>query len=414
MSGLTSLIFGTVDLVSCLIDSGGLSVHTMPKFQTSPTTPTKSTHDRGPTPYFHGRRRILQNFIKQLENSAQQKDGTIFLIQGAPGVGKTALLYECGKLARERKWQVADIHPDALWNTAALMRSLGRGDEFETSERTGAVDIKLAKGGYTSVPVPRTTISILKEADIPLLLILDEAQILGISGKPPTEQAIHATNTLKEIHNGSLERSVVLLAAGLGTTLDAFGFLGISRFAEGCFVELGALSKESERAVIHDWLTKKGGVKGDPTAWIDMIVQETHQWPRHVHSYAKHAAEHLKENDGIMTSQGLSAVIELGQEGRKQYYKQRVGKFYGDQLQCLVGSISNNPLGEPISRLAIISSLAQTYDDKAEDLLEDFIEKGILEKNGKGLSIPIPSMQTWLQKNYGSKSGIFPRDKSAP
>jgi len=198
-----------------------------------------------------------------------------------------------------------------------------------------------------------------------------------------------------------MKRPVILLAAGLGTTLDTFESLGISRFSEGCFVELGALSRESERAVIYDWLTKKGGAKGDPTAWIDAIVQETHQWPRHVHSYAKHAAEHLKANDGIMTTPGLNAVIELGQEGRKQYYKQRVSKFYGDQLQCLVSSISNNPLGEPISRLAIMSSLARTYDDKAEDLLKDFIEKGILKKSGKGLSISIPSMHTWLEEEYG-------------
>ncbi|MCY4158912.1 MAG: hypothetical protein OXF48_04815, partial [Bacteroidetes bacterium] len=159
------------------------------------------------------------------------------------------------------------------------------------------------------------------------------------------------------------------------------------------------------RAVIYDWLTKEGGAQGNPAAWIDAIVQETHQWPRHVHSYAKHAAEHLKENGGIMTTQGLNAVIESGQEGRKQYYKQRVSKFYGDQLQRLMSSISNNPLGEPISRLAIISSLAQTYDDdKAEDLLKDFIEKGILEKSGKGLSIPIPSMHAWLKEEYGASS----------
>jgi len=169
---------------------------------------SKSTHDRGPTPYFHGRRDVLHDFGQQLTGAEDSRDGTIFLIQGAPGSGKTALLYECSKLARKHHWQVAEIHPDALWSTASLMRSLGRGGEYQISERIGTVDAVVVKGEYTSVPVPRTTISILQEMWYPLLLVLDEAQTLGASSRPSPEQSIHATNTLKEIHNGGLGRPV--------------------------------------------------------------------------------------------------------------------------------------------------------------------------------------------------------------
>ena len=68
-------------------------------------------------------------------------------------------------------------------------------------------------------------------------------------------------------------------------------------------------------------LLATGQARGDPAPWIDAIAQQTHGWPRHVHSYARHAAEHLKEKGGLMTPQGLKIVMELGEEGRKQYYK---------------------------------------------------------------------------------------------
>jgi len=355
--------------------------------------------DRGPSPYFHGRKRIRSNFSKHMELAKRVKSGgTTFLIQGAPGSGKTALLYECKKLAREHKWQVADIHPDALWSTAGLMRSLGRGDEYEISGTTGVVDVKLAKGEYTSVPVPRTVVSILKETRVPLLLILDEAQTLGTSGKPPLEQAVYATNTLKEIHNGELGRPVILLAAGLGTTLDAFASLGVSRFSEGCSMELGALSKESERAVIYDWLTKKGGAKGDPIAWMDAIAQETNQWPRHVHSYAKHAGQYLEKNDGVMTPQGLKAVMELGQRGRTQYYKQRMVGFDGDKLACLYEAIAEVESGAPFSKGLIFDRLEKKYGyERAEKVFKKIIDKGIFSPVDTEYCIPIPSMHDWMK-----------------
>ncbi len=88
--------------------------------------------------------------------------------------------------------------------------------------------------------------------------MLDEAQYLINLKKTPTEQT-RARDTLDVIHKGDVGRPVILLAAGLGMSKASFGELEISRFRGGCFVELGALEKDSERAVIQDWLVKEGG-----------------------------------------------------------------------------------------------------------------------------------------------------------
>ncbi len=362
--------------------------------------------DRGPTEYFHGRVRILANFDKLVEDSMKPRGASTFLIQGAPGAGKTALLYELGKIAEKRDWKVVKIKTSALWDRAKMLRALGIG-KWPGISRISMSLLEILETGISFSEPARSSTSMdavdrSKRKNERLILVMDEAQKLASAKNQPADRLEDAKELLESIHNGELSRPVILLTAGLGPTLEAFETLGVSRFKEGCVVELGALSKASERAVIQDWLVKEGGAKGDPAPWIDAIAQQTHGWPRHVHSYAEHAAGHLKEKGGIMTPQGLKIVMELGEEGRKQYYKQRVSTFYGDQLQCLVTSIANTPFGEPTSRLEIVSSLAQTYgNDQAEDLLKDFIEKGILEKSGKGLSISIPSMHTWLKEEYG-------------
>ena len=84
--------------------------------------------DRGPAKYFHGRKQILNDFGKVLDYSTQNKRGTIFLIQGAPGAGKTALLSECEKIAERKRWKVANIPVRAIWSVAELRQTLGMGN----------------------------------------------------------------------------------------------------------------------------------------------------------------------------------------------------------------------------------------------------------------------------------------------
>jgi len=370
----------------------------------SPTQYLAPVFDRGPTPYFHGRTQILNNFERLLEDFARKKSGTVIVIQGAPGVGKTALLHECKKCAWANRWEIANIGIGALWDPDNLLNSLGYEKRYTRTERSARLGIRWGGWGWKSARPKPNVKNILKNGIPPLLLIVDEAQALADQNVPSKDNKATAIEVLEAIHNGRLNRPVVLLAGGLRTTLKGFDSLKVSRFAEDCYVELGALSKESERAVIHDWIVKEGGAKGDPTQWIDTIARETHGWPRHVHSYAKCASNQLKEDSGIMTTDGLDAIIESGRKGRIQYYKQRINKFHGDELQCLLDSIADVSSKASTSRLTIMSALTQIYDkEEAEVLFDKFIEKGIIEQDGDGYVIPIPSMHTWLKDTYARK-----------
>ena len=138
--------------------------------------PLTAAFDRGPAKYFHGRKQILHDFKELLVRAAQAKSGTTFLIQGAPGAGKTALLHECEKLARSAKWKTANIDPNALWEPEILRHSLGQRKipkVVSGSIRIGTKDIADAelKVEWSQLTIRR----ILQSTRKPLLLKLDEA-----------------------------------------------------------------------------------------------------------------------------------------------------------------------------------------------------------------------------------------------
>ena len=367
-----------------------------------PKSPSDFVPDRGPAKYFHGRKTILDGFNGLLQYASQKTWGTIFLVQGAPGAGKSALLYECEKHARARKWEVADIGVGSLWNPYKLLDSLGLGDNYKPTEKSTQFGAKNVLGrGYKSTRPQTTVKNILNDGNKPLLLILDEAQVLGKEGVPPTNQRSDAVEVLEAIHNGKLDRPVILLVAGLGTTADAFGSFGISRFNRGCLVELGVLDKEAERAVIQDWLKKDGGAEGNLTPWIDAIAQESHGWPQQILSFMEPAVKRLDADNGIMTAVGLDAVLLAGHELQSEYYEQRAHDFSRKQRCSLAKLIVSDPLGEWLDEEFILESLTQEYGpEKASELFQQALHHGILHKRRGRYAVPIPSMQDWLVSGY--------------
>ena len=148
------------------------------------TIPLTAVRDRGSFRYFHERKQSQRNFKELLQRATQAGDGTTFLIQGAPGVGKTALVYELKKHALKGGWDVASIIPPALWDPDEMRYALGRGDRLKVTGVSGKVGVdaivKLEAGVDFSVnQETRTVLQVLRGGKKPLLLALDEAQALG-------------------------------------------------------------------------------------------------------------------------------------------------------------------------------------------------------------------------------------------
>ncbi len=211
------------------------------------------------------------------------KEGTTFIIHGAPGAGKTALLDQCQKRAEKDDWNIVKLYTTALWNPDDLLHCLGKSHTQITGLKgeigVGAEVLGHANIGFDVQRTTRTMMKILQDGKKPLLLILDEAQALGYKDVVPSEMKGVVTSVLNKIHNGDLGKAAILLAGGLKTTLDAFEIFGISRTAMKCVEELGPLSEKSTRAIIYAWLTNEGGAKGDVTKWVGSITKESNGWP---------------------------------------------------------------------------------------------------------------------------------------
>ena len=365
--------------------------------------PRTGSHDRGPTPYFHGRVDILSDFAEVLSDVRSTRGGMVRLIYGASGSGKSALLHECKNMAISNGFNSFYITVPSLWEVDNLREIMGHDDEYMSSESTYQVGLK---GIYTwarkRVRSKRSVKGLLRESTQPLLLILDEAQSMGNKEILRPKNKAKVTELLELIHNGKIGRPVVLLAAGLGAALTALKTLDISRFGENNTSELGPLSVEEARAVIVDWLVKDGMAKGDPTGWVNTIAKEAGVWPRHVHSYSVHASKHLKVMGGVMTPEGLQEVTSRGRNGRIGYYKERVSDFYVDEIKHVAKSIRKSSAGEVFDRLDVLKPLTKIYGHKkAIDLFDKLLVKGIIAaKGGDGYHIPIESMHTWLIDEY--------------
>ncbi len=361
-----------------------------PRKDTVPPPDPEIADDRGETKYFHGREKEVGGFLKKLSESKDRKTGTIFLVQGPPGVGKTALLGECRKRAEKEGWSTADIRPGALWNNMILRECLGIARKRLKKLTVGAsIEVMGLEVGLDFDSDASTPIQILQGKEAPLLLLLDEAQRLGDTRLIPDEKREAVTSILENIHNGKMDRPLVLLAGGLGNTLSSFHSLHISRFKNNCYFEMEALTKDEEQAVIRDWLVEEGKAKGDITEWADAISGETYGWGHHTISYIQPALDYLDENDGKMTEEGLRIVMEKGRANRWAYYTDRTEGLEDDHIVCLAEMFRDTPMGEGFRKQDLVAELG-------EPGFEQVVSKGVLYHSNPLYTIPIPSLYDYL------------------
>jgi len=360
--------------------------------------------DRGDSPFFVGRTKTRETFLDMASDFRIVGKGSTFLVQGAPGSGKTALLAQLSKESQNAGWTVAKITPDSLHSPASMAQSLGKSYTSKGHVEV-AVDLRILQvGGGETIAGHATPIETLRHLTPPngLILVLDEAQrVKDLSDH--SEIRTTAGNTLNAIHNGEIGHSVMLLAAGLGSTLSAFDYLGVSRPEGECMVHLGSLGKEHERDLIGKWLKDKG-FKGDTDAWIHAIAERSHGWPQHIMSYIKGIKAYVKSRAPLMTDEGLHFVIERGDELRENYYKIRVRDINKEKRQLLARFFADVPFGKTVLEGDIKSAIMKEYSPEESDkLFDDTLKKGVIDQRGDGsYSIPIPSMHTWLVEEYAN------------
>jgi len=102
-----------------------------------------------------------------------------------------------------------------------------------------------------------------------------------------------------------------------------------------------------------------------------------------------------------MTSEELEVVYTLGEERRMDYYEQRAEEITRKERRSLARLISSFAKEDGLDKEDIEEFLSRDFGlEKAKDVFNRAIEKGVLHRQKGVYTIPIPSMRTWLISTY--------------
>ncbi|MCY4161042.1 MAG: ATP-binding protein [Flavobacteriaceae bacterium] len=351
--------------------------------------------DRGKAIYFHGRHRERQAFRQCLDDAIREKKGTSFLVQGPPGVGKTALVYQL--MDEHPDWHFAKINPTALYDLNELRDVLGLDKWWQVwKKETLSVKPFYQEIGFeTNIQLNHHSFEkTWQEVQQPTVLFLDEAQRLQDELQESDRRKI-IRDVLSHLHNLETDHGFCFLVAGLNQTKSLLNDFHISRFAKQTVFRLKPLDRNDEEALCLDWLVREGGVKeatSELKHWVDTIMRQTQGWPQHVTSYGEEAARVIRQAMGKLTDEGLKAILKQGQLLKNAYYEERVESFSRKERQQIAEWIQQHPVFDR-------EGFMEAY---SENLFDQCLSKGVFDQQSDGAyQVPIPSMMTWLMDGYG-------------
>ena len=379
--------------------------------------------DRGRAKYFRGRTREIEAFRDLCLKSRKNRDGSIFLIQGAPGAGKTALLHRCADLMGNGKdrWRTAFIAWSALHNPRTLARDLDISYATKTTKRNEAIgegeesaSVEISgqfPWGHERELSGLAVSEIIRKAARRrgLILVLDEIQGLRRLADSSSAVAAATAECLDQIHNGRIGAPVVLLAGGLGTSERVLSALEISRFRANCLHQLAPLEPEEARSVIRDWLVKDGGAASTDAQlahWIDVLAAECHGWPQHLQIYAQPAAAWVQNNKGVLTGDIPEQVLALARRFRSEYYHQRASVLNWQDRSVLADFLAQKDPSDPMLENDLIAAFSRDRSsEEARKVFDGLVRKGVVAETPDGrYRIPVPSMRRWLVDKFAGQT----------
>jgi len=292
------------------------------------------------------------------------QNGTAFLIQGAPGAGKTALLHQMSVEAKKTGWSVVRVKAEAFENPAYMAQTLGKRfyDGLTKEIEADAKLVRSRKAGHIA-PIQSVTGVLRKHIGRrkQVLLVLDEAQHLA-----DPSSAVGATSirsALSDLTDGDTHRNIVLLMGGLGNTWSALKDRGLSRLARKCRRHLNRLGPDNARRVVEGWLGDAQCPREHLSVWIHLLFDASDGWPQHIICSVAVAADHFAVHGYAPSPAAMESVTRAINKEKDEYYSAR---------------ISGIPTGD-IALLGILTKACGIGNEYPESELLDILDAGSAE-----------------------------------
>ena len=385
--------------------------------------------ERSPPAVFAGRQDFIEGIdLRVSTESKLVSSDNSFVIQGAPGAGKTSLLLHLEALYAG----VKGILPVYLEGTEMnnpvefatkivhaagkdVVKTLGQDESRTHQSSIGLVELAKQQESWSShrasvmdqLEKGASLWSVLSSSkqipDIDVLLVLvDEAQtVTGFDSAGNNAIAM----TLNSGNTGRFK--TVCVFAGLSDTSTVLADVGVSRTTRGV-IRLGSLDAEESEQVADgffkehrlDSLFSEDNCK----AIRDSLVLASEGWPRHLHHYLQGLVlQVVKDHAHGSPYFDLDSVLDHGHKARFNYCTDRLLNVKRNEFRIAISNIAKD---YPADRLIDYDKIVACSADlglsitETETGLREAIHSGVLERAQGSVhayyQFPIPSFHTFM------------------
>ena len=412
--------------------------------------------DRSSPPVFVGREREL-GFLRDTVAAAKSgAEGVTAVVQGAPGVGKSAL---CGWFEKELGAAIGEEAPvvvvakdcDFLDRTPASivkelaadvpvrMDLLGRLPGFEQAEshvgKVVGVDTALLKRG-SSLDLAMQAMNLDQSsslgatldafaervwpAGITLILAIDEIQ--GMEDTPQVRR------NLRSIHGKRFDTNIAIVGFGLLGAAGRLRELGLSRLGAGQVQALDCMDVADAESLIDETLDSFGLAAEDDAwrnhvdglgigidgwkAWREaakaVVLEESMGFPHHLVNGIRGICRLLL--DGALqapTQPQWDVLRQQCRDDKAEYYATRLAPF-ANHTMALAAALRNADANAEVDSAVVLDALREsdnnareTDAETADEVLNGLIDGGLLTRRGATLlGVEIPSTTGYLAAEF--------------
>jgi len=384
---------------------------------------------------FAGRENIpssIQRVVGRL--AVKPRRGQTFVIEGAPGAGKTSLISElANRLRGDIPCIVRRNVPDengveALWNELAATLTAMPLDKIRAIQHKrrfgegGLNAIVKAQVGYeegkTMAPMSLSScdqIRGLTEAPFKTAVVvcIDEIQnIQSMSGASGFVQDLHTQDVAP----------VLLICSGLSNSTERLDDIGISRSTQQHLASLGSLmSSETYDAALRALNVIAGTGVHVKAQTLEVLAQRlvsaSDHWPRHLTCYLQGVCNALLEQDTPSFERlDQDAVIKKGDDLRRAYYQERLraSRLSASILARAYRDIERGEMDPHSCAARIFDWIQEERSEQGAFLRELFpsrvsvldrmLRSGVIATCEDVCEIPVPSMAAFVYERAREES----------